>query len=265
MDPANAIPPTIRKPISSEPQGRHWCGTVNNPRPEHYACFVGQQHLFTYYIYANEVGQQGTPHLQFYFCLATKKKLSPLRKLLPGFHLEIMRGTVQQNVNYCKKGKQPKAEWDALGTKGPTYGFEAEFQEYGIQPLEQTEAATYKNKELYDDTMMKAREGNFDAIISRHQLQYYATLQRINREFQARNVTETLNWKDGNPPNVWYYGKTGVGKSRRAREENPGAYLKMLNKWWDRYEYQPYVIIEEVELVKKINLFLFPNSSGRNG
>lgn len=47
--------------------------------------------------------------------------------------------------------------------------------------------------------------------------------------------------------NHWLYGKTGTGKSRMARAKWPGAYLKDITKWWDHYNDQPAIIIEDLD------------------
>lgn len=43
----------------------------------------------------------------------------------------------------------------------------------------------------------------------------------------------------------WWYGDSGSGKSLTARRENPDHYLKHPNKWWDGYNGQQCVIIDE--------------------
>jgi len=46
--------------------------------------------------------------------------------------------------------------------------------------------------------------------------------------------------------NHWYWGPTGTGKSKTARETAPDAFLKTNTKWWDGYDQQDDVLLEEL-------------------
>lgn len=83
---------------------RSWCYTLNNPTeeeikglkaldPEKIACHV----------FAHEVGEQGTPHLQGYVRFKKPCRLSWWKNQLPRVHVETRRGTEQQAWNYCVK------------------------------------------------------------------------------------------------------------------------------------------------------------------
>lgn len=60
--------------------------------------------LIKYYVYGEEVGEKGTPHLQGYIEFSKKIKFNTVRaKILPRAHIEPRRGTQEQAIVYCKK------------------------------------------------------------------------------------------------------------------------------------------------------------------
>jgi len=45
----------------------------------------------------------------------------------------------------------------------------------------------------------------------------------------------------------WYVGPPGTGKTHKARTENPDAYLKAQNKWFDGYDGQKTIILDDLD------------------
>lgn len=209
------------------PQGRHWCLTVNNYGEPEMAQFAANQAKFSYYIYGKEVGESGTAHLQAYVCLHKKAKLTALKKLWPTAHLEIMRAKdPRAAADYCKK--------------------DGNYIEYGEVPLPQTAAASAAKSEIWRETKELAEANRLDDIDPEIYIKHYATLKRIRSDKRNRSIPKDLEWGDGHTPNEWIYGPTGTGKSMHARSRNEGYYLKMNNKWWESYEGEKCILIEDV-------------------
>jgi len=81
--------------------------TLNNYTPVDFMTFaVAIAPKAKYYVVGKEVGENGTPHLQFMVCLKKKERYTGLKKLFETKtgHWEIQRATMKDASNYCKKG-----------------------------------------------------------------------------------------------------------------------------------------------------------------
>lgn len=134
---------------------------------------------------------------------------------------------MKQAIDYCRKDGQ--------------------YEEFGDIPLEQTQAATERSKDIWFETKELAQAGKLDDIEPEKYIKYYPTLKKIRSDARLARSRKTLEWKEGSPPNIWMFGKPGVGKSSKARRDFPGAYLKMpQNKWWQGYDDEDVVIIDDL-------------------
>lgn len=198
-------------------QARRWCFTLNNYSDEDYENILKWD--CKYLIVGQEEGENGTPHLQGYVVFGSMKRLAAMKKLHPRAHFECARGTSSQNQEYCSK--------------------EGLFEEIGECPSDDPGAA---EKERWK----RAREivqhgGDWEEIPDDIYIRYYRTLKEIKKDHMVKvDDAEDVTGE-------WYYGPPGVGKSRKARESYPGAYLKMQNKWWDGYQGEEFVILDDMD------------------
>ncbi len=192
---------------------KYWCFTLNNPGKE---ALPGIDH-FDYFVYGKEVGDSGTPHLQGFFILKNRQRLSFVKKLFPRAHFERMRGTPLEAATYCKK--------------------DGDFKEVGTLPLDKSA----RLKRRWDDFYLAAKEHRLDDIPSDMLVRYYHAFKRIMQDNPRK--LEALPTTCG----VWIHGVSGIGKSKMAREDYYPFYDKPLNKWWDGYREEPNVIVDDVD------------------
>lgn len=203
---------------------KNWCFTINNYSELDISALTGA--ISKYVIMGKEVGASGTPHLQGFIVLENVQRMSAMKKVHPTAHWEIAKGTAAQNRVYCSK--------------------DGDFIEQGEMPMSAKEKGL-KESERWDKALECAKSGNFKDIPSDIYIRYVKNVHFIHSKSQI--VPESL---EGDLINVWLYGEAGCGKSTRAFRENPGAYIKGVNKWWDGYENQETVIIDDMDPYHKV-------------
>lgn len=216
--------------MSNTTRGKRWCFTINNYTEQDINwCKLLD---YKYLIYGLEHGaENGTPHIQGFVIMNERKTFVTMKNLLAQrAHLELARGTNQQNIDYCSK-------------EGNCY-------EYGELPPERGRQGGEATKRKWEEAYNAAKEGDFDAIPPDLYIRYRNSFKAIYQEEVNRNTSAIGDW-DLKHHFIWIYGPTGTGKSHMARsiamtvdQEHP-PYLKGLNKWWSGYQQEKVVIIEE--------------------
>lgn len=198
------------------PQSKKWCFTLNNYSEEDQACVQAWE--CKYLVYGRETAPEtGTRHLQGYVVFLKNARLSAVKKLGPRCHWEVARGSHKQAADYCKK--------------------EGDVFEKGELPEERGASEQQRWKRARE----AAEAGQLADVPDDIYVRYYRTLKEIKKDHMEKpgDVDEVTG--------VWFYGKPGSGKSHMAREQYPQAYFKMQNKWWDGYQGEENVILDDLD------------------
>ncbi len=93
-------PSTAKKQGSS---AYRYCWTLNNYTETEIVSIVSTlKDLCKKYVFQEEIGDSGTPHLQGSIWLKTKKRITALKKLNQRIHWSVMRNE-QASIDYCQK------------------------------------------------------------------------------------------------------------------------------------------------------------------
>ncbi|ALE29538.1 replication associated protein [Lake Sarah-associated circular molecule 2] len=188
--------------------------TKNNWTEEDYRALM-EEPLFSYLIIGKEIGEKGTPHLQGYAEFTKKAKYGALAKKYK-MHCEVSRGTQDEAIKYCMK--------------------DGDYAEKGTKKLDGASA----EKNRWEQARVSAKEGRLDDVPADIYIRCYRTLKEIAKDNMPKpeSLTELKN--------LWIYGPAGSGKTRLADAIVPISYSKNCNKWWDGYQNEPGVIINDV-------------------
>ena len=176
-----------------------------------------------YYVFGKEIAPEtGTKHLQGYIVFKNRLRMNQVQDLLKHkAHVEVARTSHAANIKYCKK--------------------EGDFIEDGEIPIDGCIKGAEATKEKWDNVRKLASANNFAEIPSDIYVRYIRNLKQIAID----------NWT---PPadlesvcGIWYFGQSGNGKSTKARNDFPNAYFKRANKWFDGYQGQETIIIDDLD------------------
>lgn len=202
---------------------RNFVFTFNNYTPEDELYL--EQLECRYVVYGYErAPTSGTPHLQGFVSFENPRSLRAIIKLLKGCHVERAIDSVAA-IAYCKKG--------------------GEFTERGDPPADSAEKGK-QEKERWKRIRQACENKQYADLPDDFLCRHTGAFTAIRRLFLAQHVPPALSRLE----NYWYHGPSGAGKSVSARkfisEQSYSHYLKDCTKWWDGYEHEDVVLLEEL-------------------
>ena len=195
---------------------RNFCFTINNYAQDEIDLILTLK--YKYLIIGDEVGKEGTEHLQGFISLEEGKTFSALKKYMPRAHIEIMKGSLYQNYEYCSKQKI--------------------LIEEGERPKKQGNRSDLNTiKHYIDENPEASMEGVMEFVTNAQQIKLAEQI------FKYREKPRTTK-----PKVSWFYGDTGTGKTREAVENCTSRfYIKdNANKWWEGYDAHETIIIDDI-------------------
>lgn len=192
---------------------RSWCFTVNNydDISEEHANF--ESWPIEYIVVGEEVGEEGTPHLQGAVTFSKPFFLTGVKKLHPKAHWEVMKAKDKSTAfDYCKKDGVfwEKGEYKSQGARSD------------IKRAYEMAKAGKSFKEFAYEV-----EPGYQAL---------KTFEVLKRFQTPKEIVRTVHW---------FYGETGTGKSREAAAGG-AHFLNRQGGFWSSYNGEPVVCFDDL-------------------
>lgn len=224
---------------------RNYVFTVNNPEYK-----IEKKNNIKLFIYNTEVGENGTVHYQGYVEMVHPVGLKTMKNIIPKGHLEPRKGTKYEAIKYCLKNY----------LEGETGIVEESFKDFKIKELEELDFGLYSygvNNELTIQEYLNSieiceqpkliqlkkliDEGKEDREIAEHDFITWSRSFRALERYRLL-VKEKRTWQ---MDVVVIFGPTGTGKSRYCADTYRNAYWKQKSNWWDGYNGEETIILDE--------------------
>lgn len=204
-------------------QSSRYCFTLNNFTEEQRSPPEWIKGITTGGVWGREIGDNGTPHIQGFMALKKKSTITGIRKHFPeGFsmHMEACKGNAQQNIDYCTKGE--------------------DYETWGDLPTDTKRKYDNSEKEDLGQAYKLIKEGRQEEIQPYIRLKYAVNIDKVASK--VKHVVQHLD----KPCGLWIWGVSGAGKSTMARSFGNDVYDKPLNPWWDGYDGESIVLLDDV-------------------
>jgi len=178
---------------------RSWCLTLNNPTDEEVNHLRGlNERLFKCAIFAHEIGESETPHIQGFVQFVNARTLTACKKILgtARVHLEAANGTPYEAYNYCMKE-------------------DGEIFTFGDEPAE-VELSDWER------ILIAVENGESDLDIIRKWPAIAMRCQTAIAKYRAIYQASVVQWRDVDVQYLW--GATGTGKTRGVLYDAHGNY-----------------------------------------
>lgn len=206
-------------------RSRSWLATVNNYTDDDCQRARALADKADYAVSCFEVGEQGTPHFHAYYYFASARTGLSVKKSLPRAHLDKCQGTAKHSRDYILH-------------EGEHENKDCEFKpwfECGVMP-------TQGKRKSFDEIREAIGQGKKirDIVPIADSLQSIKAAEVLLRYMEVKR-----SWV---PEVRWYWGPSGFGKTRSAREwlGEDDIYECLDNiRWWDGYDAHQNVLIDD--------------------
>jgi hypothetical protein len=285
-DAASTVPGSItigRRGDKVPTLSKEWCGTCwpgstgihpFTRFPQLREFFDKQKPIVEQLCAGKEFGEANEgPHLQMYIRFGSTKKLADLRRLFPyvsNWQVRLPKSTAWRAAKYCLKGRKTHKQWNKTYEVGDGYGeFDESHRGYpnytpddfllslGVMPepvvLGKKRGKQGSRTDIYD-VQTQILAGVSLKTLQRDS-KYCETIARCPNYFNRFALDNCKPYTHHHTKGIMLVGDYGVGKSQIIRDVfdpeglgNSVLYLKKHNKWWNGYDNQAYVLMDELPI-----------------
>lgn len=193
-------------------RARSYTFTLNNPKDVTELDSLKQLPV-KYIIVGNELSKTGTPHYQGYITFNNPTSFNTIKKAIPTAHIEVAKGTAQQNREYCSK-ESILLEVGSIGVPG---------KRNDLSEVRDTLDKSHRIRDI------------INTATSNQQIKYAYEYLKFSEPPRPIGKIEVH----------WYYGNSGTGKSRLAREENEDVFIPYDYSHWEGYDGNKVVLLDD--------------------